>query len=291
MENRERFHAPHHGLTAMRHWNSDTISWDKFDRGKVDPALLKIVKASAMVEANGGDYATYLRGVFHDDAEFQRVAEEWGAEEIQHGVALGRWARLADPDFDYDASFRRFTEGYQFPLNVTQSIRGSRSGELVARCIVETGTSTYYTALMEATDEPVLKEICRNIAADEFRHYKLFYTHLKRYLDREKLGAWARFRIALSRVLESEDDELAYAYYAANHPDEIYSRRRFSREYARFAYRLYRRPHVERGISMVLKATGLNPTGRLSRWLTNIACWFLQFRGQRLGARELNAAS
>ena len=59
-----------------------------------------------------------------------------------------------------------------------RSSRGSRCGELVARCIVETGTSSYDTALMDAVEEPVLKEICRNIAADELRHYKLFYDHV-----------------------------------------------------------------------------------------------------------------
>jgi hypothetical protein len=290
MESGKRFHPPNHGLTAMRHWTLDNIPWDKFDRGKVDPDLLRIVKAAAMVEANGGAYGIYLCRVFHDDPEFQQVAREWAGEEIQHGTALGRWAMLADPSFDYDESFRRFTDGYKIPLDVEKSIRGSRAGELLARCIVETGTSTYYTALREATQEPVLKEICRNIAADEFRHYKLFYTHLQRYLDLEKLGAWARIRVALRRLLESEDDELAYAYYAANHPDEIYERRRFSREYARSAYLLYRRPHVERGIAMVLKAIGLNPTGSLSRWLANAACWFLQFRAQRLNSGGLNAA-
>ena len=48
--------------------------------------------------------------------------------------------------------------------------------------MVEIGTSSYYTALADATKEPVLQIICRQIAADEFRHFKLFYDHLRRYL-------------------------------------------------------------------------------------------------------------
>ena len=48
--------------------------------------------------------------------------------------------------------------------------------------MVETGTSSYYTALAEATDEPVLRQICKLIAADEYRHFKLFYDHMRRYL-------------------------------------------------------------------------------------------------------------
>lgn len=266
----------------MKHWTLEQIPWSRFDPERVDPEVVKLVKAAAMVEFNGGDYATYLKRVFADDPEFQVVATAWAQEEVQHGQALARWAKLADPSFDFESAFRRFTAGYSIDVDVEQSIRGSRSGELVARCIVETGTSSYYTALNEATDEPVLKQICRNIAADELRHYKLFYTYLQRYLEREGLNGWKRLKVTLGRLGESEDDELAYAYFAANHPSETYDRKRFTRAYARRAYAVYRRHHVERGIAMALKATGLTPNGRLNRWLTSLACWFMQARVRRL---------
>ena len=268
----------------MRHWTLESIDWDRFNPAAVNPDVLKAIKASAMVEANGADYGAYLCQVFHDDPEFQAVAQEWALEEIQHGQALGRWAALADPNFDYAASFKRFTDGYKIPLDVAKSVRGSRAGELIARCIVETGTSTYYTALADATDEPVLKAICRNIAADEFRHYKLFYSYLKRYQEREKLGVWQRLKVVLGRVFESHDDELAYAFYAANGSDRAYQRRHFSKEYARCAYPLYRRTHVERGIAMALKACGLTANGKLSRFLSNAAMSFLRFHTKRLNA-------
>src|SRR5262245_30193976 len=270
----------------MKHWTLEQIPWSRFDPARVDPEIVKLVKAAAMVEFNGGDYATYLKRVFADDQEFQTVATAWAQEEVQHGQALARWAKLADPTFDFESAFRRFTAGYSIDVDVEQSIRGSRSGELVARCIVETGTSSYYAALNEATDEPVLKQICRNIAADELRHYKLFYTYLQRYLEREGLNGWQRLKVTLGRIGESEDDELAYAYFAANHPGETYDRKRFTRAYARRAYAVYRRHHIERGIAMVLKATGLTPNGKLSRWLTAAACWFMQVRVRRLVAAD-----
>jgi rubrerythrin len=268
----------------MKHWTLEQIPWTRFDSTKVDPEILKLAKAAALVEFNGRDYATYLNRVFADDPEFRAAADDWAEEEVQHGQALAAWAGLADPSFDFDATFKRFADGFSIPLDAEKSVRGSRAGELVARCIVETGTSSYYAALTEAAEEPVLKQICRNIAADELRHYKLFYTYLRRYLEREGLNGWRRLKVTLGRIGESEDDELAYAYYAANHPGEAYDRRRFSRAYARRAYGVYRRHHVERGIAMALKATGLNPTGRLNRWLTALACRFMQLRIRRLDA-------
>ena len=108
---------------------------------------MRIIKAASLVEHNGLDYATYLCNVFHDDPTFQDTARQWAREEVQHGEALARWAELADPCWRFKDSFKRFTDGYRLPLDATQSVRGSRTGELIARCIVETGTSSYYSAL------------------------------------------------------------------------------------------------------------------------------------------------
>jgi len=266
----------------MAHWTLDDIPWDRFDRAKVDPEILCIVKAASLVEQNGGDYAQYLCGVFADDPLFKAAAQRWGSEEIQHGQALGRWAALADPSFDHAAACARFTAGFRVDLDAKASVRGSRARELVARCIVETGTSSYYTALGEATEEPVLKAICKRIAADELRHYKLFLTHLERYIEAEGLGFWGRLRVALGRIGESEDDELAFAYHAANDPGGTYHRGRANRAYARRAYAVYRRHHVERGMAMILKAVGLTPNGRLNRVATSFSWWFMRHRVARL---------
>jgi rubrerythrin len=267
---------------TMGKWTLDDIAWDRFERGKVDDALLRIVKAASLVEHNGADYAQYLCRVFHDDAAFQTVAKRWGDEEVQHGKALARWAALADPNYDFAAASQRFTAGFRVDVNAAASVRGSRAGEMIARCIVETGTSSYYTALAEASREPVLREICQRIAADEFRHYKLFYGILKRYLTIENLGLWGRLRIAAGRIAETDDDELAYAYYAANENAVPYDRRRCGTAYACRAYAVYRPHHVERGVGMVFKAVGLTPNGRLSRWATRAAWWMVRARVARL---------
>lgn len=266
----------------MGSWTLDDISWKRFDQSQVDPEILRLVKAASLVEENGGDYAAYLCNVFADDADFQAAARRWGAEEIQHGQALGRWAMLADPGFDHAAAAARFTAGFRVPLDAARSIRGSRAGELVARCIVETGTSSYYTALAEATSEPVLKQICQHIAADELRHYKLFYTHLRRYLAADRIGLWGRLKIAWGRIAESEDDELAYAYYAANETARSYDQDRCRRAYARRAYAICRKNHVAHGVRLIFKAVGLSPRGSLARVASRLMWHAMRYRAVRL---------
>jgi len=143
--------------------------------------MIAAVKAAALVEFNAPAYVSYLARVFGGAAETIADFERWGEEEAQHGLALGRWAEMADPCWNFQQAFARFQAGYRPPHFMSDdatSVRGSRRGEMIARCVVESGTSSYYSAIRDATDEPVLKEIAGRIAADEFRHYKLFFDTL-----------------------------------------------------------------------------------------------------------------
>ncbi len=265
----------------MKHWRIDDVAWERFDRSRLDEDVIKLVKAAAMVERNGTDYAIYLNNVFKDDPDFRQAADNWAVEEVQHGDALGRWAMLADPGWDYAACFARYQDGYKLPLDIDTSVRGSRTGELIARCMVETGTSSYYSALADATGEPVLEQICRLIAADEFRHFKLFYDHMRRYLAREKLGVVARLRIAAGRITETEDDELAFAFHCSNDPPGTpYVHKRSIAGYMSRAMGFYRLRHIERSIGMILKSVGLPPRGRLSGLATKLF-WRMMQRKRR----------
>ena len=262
------------------HWSLDDIDWDRFDRSKVDPDLLKLVKAASLVEHNGGEYTDFLCKVFAGDPDFLKSVRSWGVEEVQHGKALAKWAKLADPEFDFEDAFSRFVAGYRpFEEGASDSKRGSRTGELVARCIVETGTSSYYTAIAKQADEPVLAQICRKIAADEFRHYKLFYDNMRRYQELEGLGRFGRLRVALGRLGETEDDELAYAYYVANSDPKVeYDRVRDARAYTARAFSQYGKEHVMRAASMMLKAVGLPSNGRFARTAGNLGWMFMRRR-------------
>jgi len=259
------------------HWKIADLPWDKFDVSKIDAEIVKIIKAAALVEYNAHDYATYLCNVFPNDPVFQEAARSWSLEEVQHGQALGLWAERADNSFDLQRCVARYTAGYKINVNAKKSIRGSQAGELIARCIVETGTSSYYTAIGDMTEEPVLKAICHRIAADELRHYKLFYDYLKCYLEYEGLTRLERLKIGLSRIQESEDDELAYAYYAANaSADARYDRSVYTSAYLLRAYPFYQQKHVDRVVAMVFKACGFKPHTVWQGLANRVAWWLMQ---------------
>ncbi len=272
----------------MARWTLDDIDWTKFDASKVEPGLLAIAKAACMVEHNGREYARYLSEVFHDMPEYKQIASDWAEEEVQHGRALRRWAELADPTFDFDKSFTTFTTGYQLPQNVITSVRGSQAGEMVARCIVEIGTSAYYTAIRDYTLEPVHRQICGLIARDEHAHYRMFLTHGQKLLKRDGLGLIKRLQIALGRIAESEDDELAYAFYAANLSTDpgAYEHKRHMRHYLNTVYPLYQRQHVATMVSMLGTVVGISRGGWLNRLFDAIAWRVIEYRVSKIPAEQ-----
>jgi rubrerythrin len=268
-------------------WTMDDIHWSLFEPTEVDPNLLSAVKAAALVEYNAPDYVAYLTRVFADAGPATIAAlEQWGREEAQHGRALGRWAEIADPEFKLEEAFARFRKGYKPAHFITQgqaSVRGSRRGEMIARCVVESGTSSYYSAMRDAAEEPVLKEITGRIAADEYRHYKLFYDTLNAQSEPD-LGFWKKLWIAVERVRESDDDELAFSFYCANVPPEKegvtpYNRKKYSRLASQASMTIYHRHHIQKLVQMVVKVVGANPHG----WFANLAGALLW---RRLAARS-----
>ena len=267
------------------HWQLADLNWNEVTPATVTPELLQTIKTAALVEANSADYVTYLSNVFADDHDFRQAAEYWGIEEAQHGSALGRWAEIVDPAFDFQASLARFRAGYRIPVEAQESVRGSRTGELVARCVVESGTCSFYSALRDAAPDPVLRDICHRIAQDEANHFRLFKTHLERYQQREPLSGWARTKIALGRIFESSDDELSYAYYSANLPaDTAYDRVREGTAYWRRAMGFYAQRHLQSAAHMVSIAIGSARLGRHTRQIGRLIFLVTRWRLRRLEA-------
>lgn len=266
-------------------WTLDDVDWGAFDPEKVDRDLLRVIKASAMIELNAPDYVTYLQNVFHDDAAMKQAAITWGAEEQQHGRALAKWVSLADPSFDFDAAFKRFREGYKLPLDTEESVRGSRAAELVARCIVESGTTSFYSAVKDGTTEPVLKQVAGFIAGDEMRHYKLFYDHFNRIDGANQSTFRQRVTVALGRIQEADDDdEMGYAYYCANTAPGVadFDQKYYGGSYEYYAKGLYRPAHINRLVSMTAKAIGLKPQSLLIRMVSRITYFLFRKRVRSL---------
>ncbi len=266
----------------MSSWQLNAIPWHEFDPSKVNFKLLAQAKGAALVESNAADYVTYLRAVFADNPQFMAQIEVWGREEELHGAALRKWCEMADPTFNYDDAVHRFKEAYRLP-EVSASVRGSQARELVARCVVETGTSTFYLAMRDSCEEPVLREICRRIAGDEVRHFNLFLKQLTtRYAEQEHVSRWARLKTVLERSLEVDDPELTFAHFAANLGEKFDPAQFqvYSKQYMSEAFGLYQPRHFAMIIPMIARAAGISIRPWFSHKLGSLMYWLVKLRYQ-----------
>ncbi len=83
------------------------------------------------------------------------------------------------------------------------------------------------------------------------------------------------------RVAETQDEELAYAYHAANNKEGPFDHKRSNQAYTRRAYPIYPPYLVERIVAMLFKVVGLKPHSRLSRLVSRRANRFIPKRARQ----------
>jgi rubrerythrin len=172
---------------SRRHWSLEDIPWNLVRRDAVteERAFFFLVASASLMESATDLYTENLVEYFAGDEEVTSwLAQSWLPEELQHGRALRRYVETAWPEFDWEPAYRAFVE--EFTPYCDVALEPARSLELASRCVVETGTASYYTTLSRASPDPVLAILARRIADDEVRHYKHFYRYFRSYRETER---------------------------------------------------------------------------------------------------------
>ena len=201
------------GMPGDLPWSLSEIDYRSIDVAKVrdNRTLFYLLAAASFIESGSDTYAGNLAQYYADVPEAARwLSLHWECEELQHGLALRRYVEHVWPEFNWERGYRRFFEEYSVTCSIDNFER-SLALEMAARCVVETGTATYYRALEQASDEPVLRDLTRRIANDEVRHYKHFFRYFNALHDREGLGRHKVLGALTRRLLEikNEDAEIA----------------------------------------------------------------------------------
>ncbi len=184
-------------------WTLDDIAWHQIRRDAVarSQGLFYLVASASLMESATDLYTANLVDYFADDDEVTSWLEDyWLPEELQHGRALRRYVEAVWPQFGWEAANRRFVEEFKPFCDI--ALEPARGLEMASRCVVETGTASYYMTLSRISPDPVLARLTRLIAEDEVRHYKHFYRYFRRYRRDEGLGRaaiapglWRRLRM------------------------------------------------------------------------------------------------
>jgi hypothetical protein len=243
-------------------WRIEDIDLSRIDRHKAvsNEHLLLLLCACSFIESGTDLYTSNLSKYFNDDPEISAwLNNEWEPEEMQHGRALKTYIHRVWPEFDWDTAFKNFFAEYSLTCSM-EDFEKKRALEMVARCVVETGTATLYRAINECSDEPVLKQITDNIRTDEVRHYKHFFRFFKKYNQIEGNGRMAVLGALMRRVLElkNEDSEIALRHvFAIRYPERVRDSA-YNRELSSHVNKLVRRNlSADMCVKMLLKPLDL----------------------------------
>jgi hypothetical protein len=139
---------------------------------------------------------------------------------------------------------------------------------MASRCVVETGTASYYRTLSRASPDPVLAMLTRRISEDEVRHYKHFYRFFRKYRDIENPRRTAIIPALYRRLkMTGGDDSFivlkhVHVAHCPGEPFDIGVYRRVRRECRKLVRDYF--PH-DMSVRMLLKPLGLGPwTQRLT---------------------------
>lgn len=155
-------------------WSLADVPYGAIDPQKIvaDTDWFYLLAGASFVEILSDLYTRNLVSYYADDEEAVAWLEtEWQPEEMQHGRALRQYVETVWPDFDWEWAFAGFRQDYT-PYCRTELLGPSRALEMAERCVVETGTSSFYAMIQAASPEPVLAQLASRIRNDEVHHYK-----------------------------------------------------------------------------------------------------------------------
>jgi len=215
-------------IVATHPWLIDQIAFDCIAHERIvsEDTWFYVLAAASFVESLSDLYTHNLLGLMEGDPEAsQWLRERWEPEELQHGRALRLYVETVWPAFDWQTAFDGFCADYR-PYCKPELLEPTRALEMVARCVVETGTSSLYGLLQQISPEPVLTTLVGHIRSDEVGHYKYFYHFFLRYREIEHPSRWQVARVLRHRlgVLGQEDIYLALKNaVAVRNPGQAFS--------------------------------------------------------------------
>ena len=231
-----------------------------------------IVRTTCILESRSAQYGDYLHRVL--PSRFAGRVARWSQEESVHGIRLRGWLAEHDPDFDFDD---RMAAMQELPYHDDPGQDRDPGDELLSRCVVEALASGFYRALGDATDDPDLQGICKELMADEARHFAGFVAMGEQLPE---LSLPRKLAVIARRIQELDDDQILFAAHCANHGDEPYIRRQSRRRYLSRVYGMYQPDHLRFVQAMLLRTLGRRPT----RWArTGMShCLFAALQAKRV---------
>ena len=255
---------------AASRWRVQDLDWGAIDRGAIAQRedLFYLLVGASFIESGSDLYTRNLSDHYADHPEVAAwLRQHWEDEELQHGHAFASYVQAVWPEFPWQRAFESFIAEYG-PLCTMEELEPNRALELAARCVVETGTTTYYQTLRELSGEPVLTQMLGYIRADEVSHYKHFLAYFKQLHAAAPVSRLRVARVVYRRLVElrESDSDVALRHVWA-HKGALFAdgAARFEDVTQRLYHLVSTRLPAEQAVRMLLKPLLL--PHRLEKWI------------------------
>lgn len=162
-------------------WKLDQdVAWSSLRRELVSGEELETLRLAALTEGFTPTYIADLLDLYCDDPEMGAFLSIQYYEEYKHFHALRRYLRL---------NGREITDGELTARRSQRTSYGSKLIPLLKFGLSEIFTAIFYRNLSRSTSEPVLRQLCQFIAADEYRHLNFYTSYLEYYVQQENITA------------------------------------------------------------------------------------------------------
>jgi hypothetical protein len=165
------------GLSEKARWEFHGLPWDGLDRSRLSDDMIHNVKTAAYGELTTFTATESFMKLFRSDIDFTQWLAVWFYEETKHPLSLIRY--LAQLGIPTDETFIHSGREISPMLN-------DRVIMLVSNICSEIAANTLYNYTTKQAEEPLLKEILRNLARDEMRHSNGFQFYLRKTLARSE---------------------------------------------------------------------------------------------------------
>jgi rubrerythrin len=177
-----------------------------------DYFIFTILACASFIEISADTYSSKFVKTFSWERDIAHWLEnDWKIEEEQHGHILRAYIERVWPGFEWEKAYSDFITQYQ-KICASRKLEDSPELEMMSRCVVETSTATFYSAVLKYIREPVLRQVVLEIVRDEVAHYNNFYRILKKYNNPNRLDALTALGVIWRRTLKNRDIRTAFEH-------------------------------------------------------------------------------
>lgn len=137
----------------------------------------------------------------------------WWPRRAELGRRLRVYIETTWPEFDWNAAFREFQEGYR-PCSALEGSSRRAAREVLGLCVMEAQAALLYRALAKCADEPQLRALIGQAAADHAEFFEYFRACFEQRKRVERVGFVATLRTVSAVCRSARDHDVAIAFRA-----------------------------------------------------------------------------